>query len=83
LVALSAFKTVFFCQFVALGSLYRQILATKNKLKKRESKCCYRWALAKETDTKMAKTGVREIFWSHYQLLKQVFLANFGSGGVI
>ena len=28
-----------------------------------------------------SKSGVREIFWSHFQLLKQVFLANFGSWG--
>ena len=30
-----------------------------------------------------SKLGVREIFWSHFQLLKQVFLAHFGSWGVI
>jgi hypothetical protein len=68
---------------VALGSLYRQILAKKKKKKKGERKGCLHSVRARETDTKMAKTGVREIFWSHFQLLKQVFLANFGSGGVI
>ena len=28
-----------------------------------------------------SKLGVREIFWSNFQLLKQVFLSNFGSQG--
>ena len=28
-----------------------------------------------------SKLGVREIFWENFQLLKQVFLSNFGSQG--
>jgi hypothetical protein len=61
LVALSAFKTVFFCQFVALGSLYRQILAQKKKKKRGERKGCFHSVLAKETDTKMASTVALQV----------------------
>jgi len=46
---------------LALGALYRQNLATKNKIKKGESKGCYRWALAKETDKKMASTVALQV----------------------
>ena len=30
-----------------------------------------------------SKTGVRKIFWLHFQLLIQVFLSFCGSGGVV
>ena len=61
MVTLSAFKTGVFGEFWLWGRYIGRFWPQKIKLKKGERKGCYRWALEKETDTKMASTVALQV----------------------
>jgi len=93
LVTLSAFKTGVFGEFWLWGRYIGRFWPQKIKLKKGERKGCYRWALAKETDTKMASTVALQVhitgkttgfphFWSFCISLSLLFGWGLQGGGL-